>query len=1048
MTPELYQRLKPLYDAALDIPREKRDAFVAEAYRRDRELGLELEALLKNHEAGGSSLDRPIVNLQELIPGQQAFAEGEVLLGQFKIVRHIKSGGMGQVYEATDLLLPKSRLALKTVLPSIAQDASVLARFKEEVTLARQVKGAHICPIYAIYASPVGPGRDSLAFFTMEFLEGITLADGIAAGLMPPKEAMRIALQLCEALRSIHEASVVHRDLKPNNIMLVSRNGVERAVVMDFGLARSMPADPGAAETGLTKPGMIMGNPGYMAPEQFEPGAKISPATDIYALGIVLYEMVTGRRPFPASTFQSAAMSRSRPPGLPSSIRRGLPAVWDDVISRCLENDPARRYQSADQIIEALHQHNLVIWRFSQGQRIALTPRIAVIAGAVLLVLLGVSVWSLYRTVTTYRPPQEAKRWYLDGVAALRDGTYLTAANSLAMAVKSDPRYALAHARLAEAWAELDSTGEAQQQMLLATAAEQQVSLRDEDKRYIDAVHHTLVRDYSAADQDYEEILKRLPGEEKADGLVDLGRAYEKAGKVKETIASYEQAAKLRPDDPAPFVHLGIWKSRQRDPAGAEASFTRAEELYRAKSNQEGLAEVAYQRGYAANESADSEHALAYLNESLSIARQIDSPQLEARSLTQMSSVKYHSNKDDEAIEDANRAIQIAHENGLEYWSTDGAMRLGNAYLEKGDFTRAEFYSQEALRLAEQNQHPRIEATAKFTLASIRYQQGGKWSEEIKLAKEALEYFKDFGFLDTAATASILIVGGEAGKGDLAQARKDGVELLRLAESAHSNLLIEYAENMVGSVSLEQEDYPEALNHFERALKVSRLLHDDEADQAIGCAAALWRLGRYSDAEAALNEIPDGVRKRTDISLNIDDTVAPMKLSQGKYREAIAISNKVLLNPTGISVAQIADFRQVRALAEGQLRQNRLAQSDADQLLKLGKDNSDDSIIAQAELVNAELLLAENQPRKVLPLLGAATQYFSKGGMKESEWRSYVLQAKAAKALGDTANSSENSAKALDILKNLEHSWGSLNFAQYASRPDCRADIQELSNIH
>ena len=300
------------------------------------------------------------------------------------------------------------------------------------------------------------------------------------------------------------------------------------------------------------------------------------------------------------------------------------------------------------------------IWRFSQGQRIALTPRVAVIAGAVLLVLLGVSGWSLYRSVTTYRPPQEAKRWYLDGVAALRDGTYLKATNSLVMAVNSDPRYALAHARLAEAWAELDSTGEAQQQMLLATAAEQQISMRDEDKRYVDAVHHTLIRNYSAAAQDYEEILKRLPGEEKADGLVDLGRAYEKAGKVKQTMASYEQAATLRPDDPAPFVHLGIWKSRQRDPAGAEVAFTRAEELYRAKSNQEGLAEVAYQRGYAANEAADSEHAHQYLEVSRNIARQIHSPQLEARTLSQLSSVEYNDSKDDQAIADAKQAIQIA----------------------------------------------------------------------------------------------------------------------------------------------------------------------------------------------------------------------------------------------------------------------------------------------------------------------------------------------------------------------------------------------------
>ena len=137
-----------------------------------------------------------------------------------------------------------------------------------------------------------------------------------------------------------------------------------------------------------------MGTPAYMAPEQFEPGGKISPATDIYALGIVLYELVTGRQPFAAPTPFGAAIRRGRQPDPASSIRKGVPPVWDDVIARCIEYEPARRYQSADEVIEALHQHNLVIWRFSQGQRIALTPRVAVIAGAVLLVLLGVSGWS------------------------------------------------------------------------------------------------------------------------------------------------------------------------------------------------------------------------------------------------------------------------------------------------------------------------------------------------------------------------------------------------------------------------------------------------------------------------------------------------------------------------------------------------------------------------------------------------------------------------------------------------------------------------------
>jgi tetratricopeptide (TPR) repeat protein len=652
----------------------------------------------------------------------------------------------------------------------------------------------------------------------------------------------------------------------------------------------------------------------------------------------------------------------------------------------------------------------------------------------------------VYRAVTTYRPSPAAKKWYDEGVAALRDGTYLKAANSLAEAVKSDPRYALAHARLADAWAELDSTGQAQQEMLLATDAEQKTSLPQEDKQYVDAVQATLIRNYSAAAQDYEDILKNLPADRRADGLVDLGRAYEKAGKIKETITQYEQAAKENPDDPAPFVHIGIWKSRQRDPVGAEKAFTQAEKIYTAKSNQEGLAEVDYQRGYAANGAGDPERALVYLGKSLATARQISSPQLEARTLTQLSSIEYNGGKEDKGIEDASRAIKIASDNNLEYWYDDGEMRLGNAYLHKGDLKNAESYTQDALRLARQNRHPRLEADAMYTLASIRYQQG-KWDEEIALARAALKYFEDFGFAEMAASASTLIVMGELGEGNLSAARKDSVELVHDAEAANSRLSLEYAEDTAGSVSFSLEDYPDALRHYEHALDISRIAHENQAIQQISCADALWRLGRYDEAESTLEEIPHDVRQRADISLYIQVADASMRLSQDRYREAIEISTKALNSSPDIAAGQAAELRVARALAEGRLGQSTSAHLDADRLLKLGKDNSDEGIASQAELATAELFLWENHPEKAVPLLEAANQYFSRAGMKESEWKSLYLLAKVNKESGNKAGASQNAAKALDILRNLEQSWGSSAFAQYSSRPDNQIEMRELSHI-
>jgi eukaryotic-like serine/threonine-protein kinase len=1046
MTPELYQRLKPLYEAALDLPAGERAAFSAKACGNDIELRAALEEFLKNNDQQSPTLDKGLFDVRSLsFLENKELAEGEILLNQFRIVRLLGSGGMGDVYEAIDLEL--GRIALKTIRPALAQDPAILARFKEEVLLARPVSGPNVCRIYQLYVPPKASGCPCAAFLVMEYLEGETLADRIEkGGPAAPKEALTIATQLCAALQAIHDAGVIHRDLKPRNIMLVPRHGSEQVVVMDFGLARVASQDASAAETGITMPGHIMGTPDYMAPEQFEPGGKITPATDIYGLGIVLYELVTGLRPFSAHTPLGAAVRRGRQPDSPSSIRKGIPSVWDDVVCKCIEYEPERRYQSAAEVLAALRQRSLLVWRFNNGQRIALTPRVAAIVGAILLVLLSISVTSIYRIATTYHPSHTGKQWYDDGVAALRDGTYLKAANALGEAVKSDPHYALAHARLADAWAELDFTGQAQQEMLRATDAEQRTSMPDEDKQYVDAVQATLIRNYSAAAQDYEELLKQLPDDRRADGLVDLGRAYEKAGKIKETTASYEQAARLNPDDPAPFVHIGIWKSRQRDPAGADVAFTRAEELYRAKSNQEGLAEVAYQRGYAANEAADSVHAHEYLEKSLSIARQINSPQMEARSLSQLCSVDYYDGKDDKAIEDANQAIKIAEENNLEYWKADGLMRLGNAHLHKQDYATAESYAQQALKLAKQSQHPRIEASADFTLASIRDQRRGNRDEQIAFAKEALQYYRDYGFLNMATACSILLVRAEEAKGDYAQALEDATEQLKLAEKTDSLASEEIAEEAVGVSFSGLEDYPAALSHFDKALQIGHTLHYAESFQEKHRADMLWRLGRYQDAEEMLARTLQDDGHRADTGGNVADTRATILLSRGKDAEALSTCRKALNDFPNLDADTIADFAQIEALAEARLGKLDQAKIEADRALALAKEVNEDAV-GQAELVEAEVLLLSHSPTQALSFAQSANTYFSVKQEKESEWLSLLYMAEASKASGDREAGISAAKKAIDILAALEQSWSPIVFRQYGARPDLHEDIQHLNNL-
>ena len=374
-------------------------------------------------------------------------------------------------------------------------------------------------------------------------------------------------------------------------------------------------------------------------------------------------------------------------------------------------------------------------------------------------------------------------------------------------------------------------------------------------------------------------------------------------------------------------------------------------------------------------------------------------------------------------------------------------MRLGNAYLDKLDFAAAEAYSQQALSLARKNQHPRIEADSAFTLASIRDQQADKWDEQIALAQEAMKYYRDFGFLNMAAASSILAVRGEERKGDFASALQLGTEVLQLAQRTHGQVAIENAEEAIGAASFGLEDYPAALAHFEKALQVGRSLHENEAYEEMNCVDALWRLGRYSEAEQTLASIPAEARKRADVGSHIEDLRAQIHLSRGDYRHALSDAQKAVKHYPSMPADQVADFGRITVLAEVQLGQNEQAQRDADHLLAVARGSANQELIAQAELVEASVTLRSASPRNTILMAETAVTYFSRQGENESNWLSLFYLAKAEKAAGDNQGSSIKARQAINILRDLEQRWGTQVFGQYATRPDHKIAIHELSML-
>ena len=1044
MTPKLWDRLKPLFETAVEKPSADRRAFIA-AVPAEGELRRELQDKVDAFESGGSTLDGMAAGLPPMVPtGLSALRPGDVLLCRFRIVRWLGNGGMGDVYEALDAQLSET-VALKRIRPEIAQSTDILARFKKEVQLARRLTGPNICRIHELFVAEDHTQGLPDVFLTMEFLNGVTLAEEIRKnGPLPWSRARQIGGELCSALASMHAAGIIHRDLKSRNVMLSKRNGTIQAVLMDFGLARELSSAATQGETSLTMPGILLGTPACMAPEQFS-GAPLTAATDVYAMGVVLYEMVTGHAPFPDVDPVRAAILRAKPPVHASTLVRDLPRRWDRVIAKCLEFDPQRRYQSANQLARDLQR---TAAPFPPISARSIPSKLRWIAAGLLGIVVSVGLARWWMTSRSYfSPDPRAKPWYEQGMAALREGSYLQAAGELQQAVKSDGRFAAAHAALAEAWAELDFTGAADHEMLIAIQQGQSGNLSPSDRKYIDAIQASLTHDLAGSVRRQQAIVAALPEDQKGYGYLDLGRAQENNNEIAGAVRSYETAASLRPDNPAAFVHLGILKSRQQDKAGAEFFFGRAEELYQLKQNMEGLGEVAFQRAHWANELGESAQASAWLDKCMQIAHQIPSVQLEIRALTQRSNVEYDSNQDDQAIEDAGKAIQLARENNLEYWVTDGLIRQGNAYLDKHDFADAERVTLQALRQAQQDQHAHLTADAQLTLASIRDQQGsGDLDDQIQYAQQASKFFADWGFRGQLADAEVILIRGEMAKGELSQAFQSAVELLDVSRRMGSASRMELAEETVGSTLLELERYPEALAHFQQAVRLSRTTSENTAYQLWHSADVLWRLGRYREAEAALSSISHEEAKKSDIAAAIDRIRASMLLTQLRFDKARVLANHARQTYKDLTSSDLMDLGYIIIVADLETGRVREAESESQALTQLAHSERGE-LGAEANYLRALLDLRENSPARALQEAEAAQEYFTNKHQGESAWKSQACIAKAEQQSGNRAAAVLSAKKALDMLQSLQQNWNSASFEQYRARPDIQTALSQLQQL-
>jgi serine/threonine protein kinase len=352
ISPDKWEAVKTLFTAARELPAEKRPAFL-ETECADSIVRKEVDRLLAEYEQAGSMLSNaPFANprVPRRVP---TFETGQVLAGRFRILRFVAAGGMGEVYEAEDLELRES-LAIKTIRPEAHDRSDAIARLKREVHLARKVTHPNACRIFDLFRhqpSATDTGEEIL-FVSMEFLHGETLAEQIQRqGRFGMAEALPLIHQMASALSAAHGAGIVHRDFKPGNVVLVEEPTGIRAVVTDFGLAYQA-ASP-SADTALTTSLAQAGTVAYMSPEQLD-GRPATIASDIYALGLVMYEMVTGVRPFEGTSLAIASKRLLEPAPSPRKFEPNLSRVLESVILRCLQRDPQERFAQATDVSAAL----------------------------------------------------------------------------------------------------------------------------------------------------------------------------------------------------------------------------------------------------------------------------------------------------------------------------------------------------------------------------------------------------------------------------------------------------------------------------------------------------------------------------------------------------------------------------------------------------------------------------------------------------------------------------------------------------------------------
>ena len=979
-------------------------------------------------------------------------------ISRYRILGTVGEGGMGVVYVAEDTVLGR-RVAIK--IPHAGRDEKQYrSRFLREARAVSKLRHPNIAAVHDF-----GETEEGQPYIVMELVSGQTLGEMLSGPGISVGRAAEVARQVAEALSEAHRLGVVHRDIKPSNVIIDEQGEVK---VLDFGLAKQLHEEgangtsPEAQTllTARTRSDVVIGTPLYLSPEQAR-GAKVDGRSDLFALGALLYECLTGRPAFSgANVIEIGAQVLHFDPPPPSKLNPRVTAELDRLTLKALSKKPEDRFQTAAEMAAELarvgarlpdtvptrrlagtdaNHRSSALTTMAEGLRRPKFSPLTLLASLAGLALVIWAVWYV-RQPSAHEPEPTAALLYQQGVEAMRDGSYYKASGLLTQAVERDEKYALAHARLAEALLEMDFLDRAREAMIDVTKFAPDFSVYPRpDALYLEALQSTLRQDYAGAVKSYEEVVELDPS--RPQSHLELGRAYDRYNKTKEAVNSFTKATTLDNRYAAAFLRLGILHARLQNQAGATAAFDSAQQLYAEGGNREGEAAVRYQRGRLLFSLRKESQARAEFERVLALAHEADNKYQQVQALLLLAQVTADNA---EAEKTARQAIDIAQATGMNDQLANGHLTLGILYFQKlGDQEKADYNLGQALQIAHNNKLRRYEALASFNLGSLRERQG-KIDEADRLADRARDFFLEGGYRREADQHSMMTARSKRRRGDFEGALKIFNELLHSAEQSGDLAQAGELHRECGAALYVQGRYPQAFEHYGESAKVARTIQNAGllTFSLYSQANVHWALGRYGEAEGLYRQLTDadpqvlGVTKETLAYIQIAE--GEMELSRRRLPEAAAKSRRALAtlkewNGPADDLLSVIDANL--GLAEVLSGSRAGGRALCEEAVRLASVRNDPGVVGLANFALAQALLEAGDAAGARAAALRAQENFARGGRADFEWRALALAGKASRRAGDENGAREYLSRAATSLKQFQQALGA-EATGYLSRPD------------